>query len=176
MWNRLYIVYTNKPNSVEIIETIPLLSPIVLLKEVDNIIKNHNEKYFFSEAYYTHKEHKNIFWNIIYYFKLLQLPLFVLTAVRNDSRLNHILDELTFIREMSITKSNKITLKHYGTYNEAKFSSLLELQKNYSSNPINNEFLSKNGNLVNDHVSLSSSPINKINSSSKDWENIYNKM
>jgi len=95
---RLYIVNTLSKNTFDIIEVINLLSPVVLLKEVDNLIKNKSEKYFFLNEYYMHKDHKQIFWNIVYYFKVLQLPLFVMTAVRNEAKLNHIIDELVFIR------------------------------------------------------------------------------
>lgn len=165
-------------NTLDIIETVNLLSPVVLLKEVDNIIKNKGEKYFFMPEYYMHKEHKHIFWNIVYYFKMLQLPLFVMTALRNDVYLNPILEELIFIREMS--KDKKISsspLKHYAT-NEIKHSLNLESLKNYGTNPNNNnnyDTSSKKSYVVVDNASILSTPTRKVNNN-KEWENIYNKM
>ncbi len=85
-------------------ETVNLLSPVVLLKEVDNVIKNKGEKYFFITEWFKHKEHKQIFWNIVYYFNVLKLPSFVLTYIKNDIVLIDILEDLEKMRQAAITK------------------------------------------------------------------------
>jgi hypothetical protein len=162
---RLYIVNTLSKNTFDIIEVINLLSPVVLLKEVDNLIKNKSEKYFFLNEYYMHKDHKQIFWNIVYYFKVLQLPLFVMTAVRNEAKLNHIIDELVFIREMSKNKNGKLT---------ARFSATSESQKSLNNN--NFDTSSKKSYVVIDNASSVLSTPTKGNFVNKDWENVYIKM
>ena len=152
---RLYIINSLNKTTIEIIETMNLLSPVVLLKEVDNLIKNRGEKYFFS-PFYIHKEQKHIFWNIVYYFKILQLPLYVMTPLRNDSFINPILVELTNIRDSS--KVKKPVVKSFGTvFFENQGISVLN--KNYDNNS-----------------SVISTPIHKANISNKEWENIYFKM
>ena len=50
--NRIYIIYDNNQKSLDIMETVGMLSPVVLLKEVDNLIKNKGEKYFFISEWY----------------------------------------------------------------------------------------------------------------------------
>lgn len=85
-------------------ETVNLLSPVVLLKEVDNVIKNKGEKYFFITEWFKHKEHKQIFWNIVYYFNVLKLPSFVLTYIKNDIVLIDILEDLEKLRQAANTR------------------------------------------------------------------------
>lgn len=87
-------------------ETVNLLSPVVLLKEVDNLIKNKGEKYFFISEWYKHKEHKQIFWNIVYYFNVLKLPTFVLTYIKNEFLINDILEDLDLQRQSVNLKKN----------------------------------------------------------------------
>jgi len=95
---KIYIIYENNAKSLDIVETVNLLSPVVLLKEVDNLIKNQGEKYFFISEWYKHKEHKQIFWNVVYYFNVLKLPTFVLTYIKNDFLMSDILEELDRFR------------------------------------------------------------------------------
>ena len=70
------------------------MSPIVLLKEVDNLIKNLGEKYFFISEWYKHKDHKQIFWNIVYYFNVLGLPTHVLTFISDELLIREVISEL----------------------------------------------------------------------------------
>ena len=102
--NRIYIIYDNNQKSLDIMETVGMLSPVVLLKEVDNLIKNKGEKYFFISEWYKHREHKQIFWNIVYYFNVLKLPTFVLTYIKNEIVINGILDELDILRQSANSK------------------------------------------------------------------------
>jgi hypothetical protein len=168
-------------NSIEIIEVINLLSPVVLLKEVDNLIKNQGEKYFFLSDYYLHKDHKHIFWNMVYYFKLLQLPLFVMTGIRNEAKLSLILDELTFIRETSKSKG-------LSKFASVRFSATSESQKSSNTNNQSQPQINNNNNnietgskksyvVIDNSSSVKSTPTHKvIPFQNKDWEYIYFKM
>ena len=61
------------------------MSPIVLVKEVDNIIKNQGEKYFYKETFHNDKYYRHIFWNLVFYFQVFDLPTCVL-YVENDAK------------------------------------------------------------------------------------------
>jgi hypothetical protein len=50
--------------------SIQLLSPVVLYKEYINLVEHKKESFL--------KDHKTVFWNIILYFKILKLPVFML--------------------------------------------------------------------------------------------------
>jgi hypothetical protein len=104
---RIYIVYDNYETSLDIRETVNLLSPVVLLKEVENLIKNQGEKYFFITEWYKHKDHKQIFWNIVNYFNVLGLPTVVLTYVSDELILRDILEDLQRQRGHSLTNKNE---------------------------------------------------------------------
>lgn len=101
---------------MDITETVNLLSPIVLLKEVDNLIKNKGEKYFFISEWYKHKDHKQIFWNIVYYFTVLRLPTFVLTYLKEDYLIDEILEDLEKYRNL-INSNKKNTSSFVGLSN-----------------------------------------------------------
>jgi len=105
---------------LEHIDSVKLLSPVVLLKEVDNLIKNHGEKYFFSSDYYIHKDHRQIFWNIAYYFEILNLPTFPLYIQKDEDELNILIEQLEAIRT---TVSNKYTLGSSNNLNSLRNSS-----------------------------------------------------
>lgn len=55
---------------------VTLLSPITLYKEYINIVEQKGEQIVLKEAFL--KEHKFVFWNIILYFKIMKLPIFML--------------------------------------------------------------------------------------------------
>ncbi len=56
--------------------SIQMLSPLTLYKEYINISEQKGEKIILRESFM--KEHKTIFWNLILYFKIMKLPLFIL--------------------------------------------------------------------------------------------------
>ena len=85
-------------------ETVNLLSPVVLLKEVDQLIKNQGERYFFTSDWYKHKQHKQIFWNIVYYFNLFHLPTFILTFLKDESLIIENLEDMEKYRQMTLSK------------------------------------------------------------------------
>ena len=88
-----------------------------------------------------------------------------MTAVRNEAKLNHIIDELVFIREMSKNKNGKMP---------ARFSATSESQKSLNNN--NFDTGSKKSYVVIDNASSVLSTPTKGNFVNKDWENIYIKM
>ena len=97
---------------MDIRETVNLLSPVVLLKEVENLTRNLGEKYFFISEWYKHKDHKQIFWNIVYYFNVLGLPTYVLTYINDELIMRDIMDNLK--KQMNQT----ICLKNESFYNK----------------------------------------------------------
>ena len=57
-------------------QVISLLPPITLYKEFVNILTKKGDAILMNEAFIS--EHKIVFWNIILYFKILKLPIFML--------------------------------------------------------------------------------------------------
>jgi hypothetical protein len=55
---------------------VQLLSPVTLYKEYINIVEQKGEQIVLKEAFL--KEHTFCFWNIILYFKIMKLPIFML--------------------------------------------------------------------------------------------------
>ena len=101
---KIYLI-SDAQKSVDKIETIKLLNPIVLLREIDNMIRLYGEKYFFLSNYHINRDQRYIFWNIVYYFNLLKLPCFVLYVNKNKTKNHKVVEELEKIRQ--VNKSNK---------------------------------------------------------------------
>ena len=80
-------------------QNVNFLSPLVLVKEIDNIIKNHSEVYFFLESFYQDNYQRHIFWNLVFYFKLFNLPTFVLYIDNKDEQYVKIKKEIFDIEE-----------------------------------------------------------------------------
>lgn len=55
---------------------ITMLSPIVLYKEYINIIEQKGGQQILKESFL--RDHKAVFWNLILYFKIMKLPLFMM--------------------------------------------------------------------------------------------------
>lgn len=85
------------------------------MKEVDNLIRNHGEKYFFISEWYKHKDHKQIFWNIVYYFNVFHLPTLVLTFISDELLIREILNEMNNHRTKS-DYTNKESNKTVSVY------------------------------------------------------------
>lgn len=113
-------------------ETANFLSPLVLVKEVDNIIKNHGEKYFYQEDLYKDKYHRHIFWNIAFYFQVFDLPLCVMYVQNNEERF---LKMETFLEE---SKARRIQPKKASTA-----SRIMNKSADNNVNNIQNETMSK---------------------------------
>ena len=67
------LLITKKRNKTKLFE---LLSPVVLNKEITNIISNKGCTVFYKPDLFI--KHKIIFWNLIFYFRLLLLPTIML--------------------------------------------------------------------------------------------------
>lgn len=146
IYPKIYILYDNQ-TSLDHLDTVPLLSPMVLLKEVDTLIKNNGEKYFFLSDYYRMKEHRTIFWNIALYFQLLNLPLFTMSIQRHEARLNTLIEDLDKIRNNINNNNKKILGIGIGLINSTRTNTLSsDLQSR------------KNSSASNDHYSVFSTP------------------
>ena len=56
--------------------SVQLLSPVILYKEYINLVEHKGEQIVLKESFL--KEHRTVFWNIILYFKIFKLPVFML--------------------------------------------------------------------------------------------------
>lgn len=56
--------------------SVTLLSPITLYKEYINLVEHKGEQIVLRETFL--KEHKTVFWNVILFFKMMKLPIFML--------------------------------------------------------------------------------------------------
>jgi len=104
---KLYIIFENQTN-LDNIETSNLISPVKLINEIDNIIKNHGDKYFFLNDYHNKPQHREIFWNILFYFQLLNLPTIVMALQQDIIKLRSAIEEM---------KNNMETIKKQSSFN-----------------------------------------------------------
>ena len=65
---------------------VTLLSPITLYKEYINIVEQKGEQIVLKEQFL--KEHKFVFWNMILYFKIMKLPIFMLDLDYSKLKVN----------------------------------------------------------------------------------------
>lgn len=56
--------------------SIQMLSPVTLYKEYVNMIEHKGDQTVLKENFL--KEHSTLFWNIVLYFKILKLPIFII--------------------------------------------------------------------------------------------------
>jgi hypothetical protein len=157
VYPRLYMINT-KHQTLDNIEWVNLISPAVLLKEVDNLIRNNGDKYFYTSEYFRHKDHKQIFWNIVFYFQLLKLPRFVLYILRDEAKITKLIDHLD-----ELEASNKQT-----TFELKKSQTLIIGGKNSENGE------RKNSSASNDMASVFSFPT--LRPKNQYEETIQNKM
>ena len=65
---------------------VTLLSPITLYKEYINIVEQKGEQIVLKDSFL--KEHKYVFWNIILYFKIMKLPIFMMDLDYSKLKVN----------------------------------------------------------------------------------------
>ena len=82
---KLYYISEDQTNLEP--KTAKFFSPLVLVKEVDNIIKNNTDYYFYTSDFYNDKYQRDIFWNLNFYFQLLDLPVCVLYIEKRPEKL-----------------------------------------------------------------------------------------
>ena len=98
-------------------EIMTVLSPIILKKEIINLIMNKSVDIFFKPEFYL--LHRVIFWNLVYYFKIIKLPIFML--------------ELQYSKEKEGLFIQKLTLpRNYLNYEQFKLNQ--EIQEKSISN------------------------------------------
>lgn len=107
---KLYIVFENQTN-LDKVEIVNLISPPKLLNEIDEIVKNYGDKYLFISDYFNIPQHSEVFWNILFYFQLFNLPNLVLCLQTDTVKLRMIIDELKLQRE-TITNNIQTTLNN----------------------------------------------------------------
>ena len=98
-------------------QNVNLLSPLNLVKEIEDIIKNHNfnEACFYLKDFFQ-KNYQNdiIFWNLVFYFKLFNLPTFVLYIDNDDLQYVKIKKEIFDIKNNSDQIIYKKNIKQNG--------------------------------------------------------------
>jgi hypothetical protein len=135
---KLYILNDNQ-EKIEEFETVNFISPIILLKEIDNLIKNHGEKYFYLTDYYVNKDHRQIFWNIIFYFQMLNLPCHVLYIQRNEIKLNQMAEQLEMMK-ISNNKKNNQNMNLSNARLNSLNSDLISRKQSSASNDVSSVF------------------------------------
>ena len=80
------IYYLNKNSNDKKVKQFQLLRPDRLIIEIDDIIKTLGEYAFYSENFANNQRFTLIYLNIIFYFKLFDLPLFVLYIERDQEK------------------------------------------------------------------------------------------
>ena len=66
--------------------TVNMLPPVTLYKELLNIFEHEGDEVITSESLL--KSHKIIFWNLVVYFKVMKLPVFLLNLDFSEKHLN----------------------------------------------------------------------------------------
>ena len=104
---KLYYISEDQTNLEP--KTAKFFSPLVLVKEVDNIIKNNTDYYFYTSDFYNDKYQRDIFWNLNFYFQLLDLPVCVLYIEKRPEKLEEIISLLheSTTRRITKKKTNK---------------------------------------------------------------------
>lgn len=85
--------------------SVQLLSPVTLYKEYINIVEQKGEQIALKEGFM--REHRTVFWNIVLYFKILRLPLFMLDL---DYSHQHIEFQITSINKYLPSEKKLVSL------------------------------------------------------------------
>ena len=89
------IYYLNKNSKSISLQQFQLITPKKLITEIDELIKIYGEYFFYIENFSENPKVILIYMNIIFYFKLFDLPLFVLCIERDKTKFNeNILNEI----------------------------------------------------------------------------------
>ena len=145
------IYYLNKNSKERKVNQFQLLKPDRLIKEIDDIIKNLGEYFFYSGNPTDNKRFFLIYLNIIFYFKLFDLPLFVLYIERDKEKFQaNITKEIKGNTDRKIIvreKSSKFsfTNRSRDATPEKKSSELNLTADNYNFTDISGKSNSSNG-------------------------------
>ena len=196
---KLYFVNEDQENLES--DTASFLSPLVLVKEVDNLIKNHKEFYFYQEAFYKDKYQRSIFWSLIFYFQLIDLPLCVLYIEKRKEKLEELYNFLQESADRRIIKrkptklknnfssekliniqNDNVSKKHSSTSNDLGTLSFKSGQNNLSKyeeelwNKIKFRLEKSFQNLVNSNSKIGSEDRGDINSRIYDMKQVMNRV
>lgn len=130
---KLYIVFENQTN-LENVEITNLISPVKLTSEIDKIIKEKGDKYFFISEYHNDEEHRQIFWNILFYFQLFNLPTVVLTLQHDITKLRAYVDEMQSNMEI-VRKQSSLGVLH----TQHSYGALKTINNDFGSNESDND-------------------------------------
>ena len=137
---KIYFLEKNQENLN--LKEIKFYSPIELTKKIDEMIKQRGEIYFYKENNWN-----DVFWNIIFYFQLFDLPMCVLYVQNNIEKFEKININLKenikrkFNKERRNTKKNLIFGKMNKTTNDVNSNLVLDNSR-FSNSIINNTNMS----------------------------------
>jgi hypothetical protein len=138
----LYILFEDE-TKLENVEVIKLLSPMRLISEIDEIIKNEGEKCFFLTDYYLRPKGKIIFYNILFYFEIFGLPNIVMILHQDSQALRNEVDDLMLgiqnVKKFSLDRKNS---NNYSSVQLKTLVNLTESEINGEDNSNNNSFRS----------------------------------
>ena len=119
------------------------LSPMNLVAKIDNIIKEKGEIFFYKE-----NEWEEIFFNIIFYFELFDLPTCVLYVQNNMSKFEKIKNDLKENKKRKLIQEKEKEKKNQKIFFFQKYKN-----KNSENNNINNNDISFDKNNSNSNIS-----------------------
>ena len=176
IYPNLYILHKTQAKA-DSIDLVKFISPLILIKELENIFRNYNEIYLFESEYYIHKDHRHIFWNMVFYFNMMGLPLFVLDKNRIDNNNINIFatinSELQNTEDIIFDKKSYSSSSNNNSYNNNKLKFFTFNGKQNDLESLRNISFDGNGNIDDVNDSLNNSTIS-YNSTLKDWEQILN--
>lgn len=103
----LHVLHSQQKTSCEF-KSIKLLYVNQLIKEIENILRVKGELSFIPMLTTKYKENEMIFWNILFYFRFFNLPLFV---IDQDTKFQCVLKESKEIQSIINDKKRALTLK-----------------------------------------------------------------
>jgi hypothetical protein len=150
-YNPLLFILFEDETKLDNVNIIKMLSPIRLIKEIDEIIKNEGEKYFFLNEYYLHPKGKIIFYNILFYFELFGLPNLVMILHQDTQYLKSAVDDLMVILENAkkINNNNRNS-NNYSSVQLKSFSTFMETENSENAS-INESFYSESISVYNEN-------------------------
>ena len=146
------------------LKEINFFSPIQLSKKIDEIIKNNGELYFYKEI-----DWNDIYWNIIFYFQLFDLPTCVLYVQNNMEKFEKLKNILKENKKRKFNKEKKVQKKNiffFGKLNKTSNDVTSDLNDNsrYDNN--------NNSNLTDISINSVKSGVSFISNTEMDiWKN-----
>ena len=142
---KIYYLEENQENLN--LKEINLYSPIQLKDKIDEIIKEKGELFFYKQSEWT-----DVYWNIVFYFQLFDLPTCNLYVENNMTKFEKLNNELKENRKRKLNKEKKVQKKNFffrlKTNNDSSTNENTLDNSRYASSTSNNttdySFSSKN--------------------------------